>query len=495
MESATCCAQQPEMSAPDTADQRYRQADKPAVMPLRSRGVVNRVLHAGALVSADIVAAFLASGLAFKLAHILSELLRDHQFVSISKAVQDRAPFAFPVLLVCALWMHSRGHYGERIPFWSEVRDVISAAGLCLVAEGFIEYAAKEHVSRLWVAMSWGLYIPICVLVRSWMKWALTRLAIRRMDVFLFGDPEGPVRTAIEAETLLGFKVVGASVDADAPDAAHLVRRSGARMAVIAMGGDSDVHATSIAHHLSHEGVPFALCPPLGGLGLASMRPLVLFGHDAVLLVERRGLDNPIARILKRLVDIVCSLMALLVLGPIAAAFSLVVALDGGNPFYAQTRIGRRGRMIRVWKIRSMVIDADVRLAALLESDPVAREEWARDRKLKRDPRITRVGRFMRTSAVDEIPQLWNVLAGEMSLVGPRPVVAAELERYGDAARIYLGVNPGLTGLWQVSGRNDTTYERRIELDAWYVRNWSLWIDAVVLMKTIPALLVRRGAY
>lgn len=483
------------MTSPDAADHRFRQVGKPVTMPLRSRGVLSRLVHAGALVSSDIVAAFVASGLAFKLAHMISELLRDHQFVSLSKAVQDRAPFAFPVLLVCALWMHSRGHYSERIPFWSEVRDVISAAALCLVAEGFIEYAAKEHVSRLWVAISWALYIPICVLVRSWIKWALTRLAIRRMDVFLFGDPEGPVRTAIEAETLLGFKVVGASIDAHAGDAAHLVRRSGARMAVIAMGGDSDTQATSIAHHLSHEGVPFALCPPLGGLGLASMRPLVLFGHDAVLLVERRGLDNPVARVIKRLVDVMCSMLGLIVLGPVAVSFAMLVALDGGNPFYAQTRVGRRGRMIRVWKIRSMVLDADQRLASLLASDPQARDEWARDRKLKQDPRTTRIGRFMRTSAIDEIPQLWNVLAGEMSLVGPRPVVAAELERYGDAARIYLGVHPGLTGLWQVSGRNDTTYDRRIELDAWYVRNWSLWIDAVVLMKTLPALMVRRGAY
>jgi lipopolysaccharide/colanic/teichoic acid biosynthesis glycosyltransferase len=140
-------------------------------------------------------------------------------------------------------------------------------------------------------------------------------------------------------------------------------------------------------------------------------------------------------------------------------------------------------------------VDADVRLQRLLDTDPAARLEWDRERKLRRDPRITRVGRFLRKSALDELPQLWNVFKGDMSLVGPRPVVEAELERYGDEADAYLMVRPGITGLWQVAGRNDVDYGRRVALDAWYVRHWSLWNDLVVLFMTLPALLSRRGAY
>ena len=142
-----------------------------------------------------------------------------------------------------------------------------------------------------------------------------------------------------------------------------------------------------------------------------------------------------------------------------------------------------------------MTVDAEARLQRLLEEDPAARDEWGRERKLRRDPRITGLGRILRRTAIDEIPQLWNVLKGDMSLVGPRPVVEAELERYGDEADAYLLVRPGITGLWQVAGRNDVDYGRRVALDAWYVRHWSFWNDLVVLFMTIPALLSRRGAY
>jgi undecaprenyl-phosphate galactose phosphotransferase len=225
------------------------------------------------------------------------------------------------------------------------------------------------------------------------------------------------------------------------------------------------------------------------------MRPVVLFGHDSVLLVEKGGLAAPFAQTLKRSVDIFASLTGLALALPLGAMAAAAIRRDGGPVFYSQTRIGKNGSDIRVWKFRSMAIDSAERLAKLLDSDPEARASWECDRKLKDDPRITPVGRFLRKSAIDEIPQLWNVLKGDMSLVGPRPVMSDEIERYGDAARFYLDVRPGLTGLWQVSGRNDVSYARRVELDAWYVRNWSLWIDTVVVLKTFPALLLRRGAY
>jgi lipopolysaccharide/colanic/teichoic acid biosynthesis glycosyltransferase len=134
-------------------------------------------------------------------------------------------------------------------------------------------------------------------------------------------------------------------------------------------------------------------------------------------------------------------------------------------------------------------------LAQLLRDDPVALEQWEREFKLKDDPRITPIGHFLRRTSLDELPQLWNVLRGDMSLVGPRPVVEAELEKYGDDVDYYLHVKPGMTGLWQVSGRNDVDYETRIALDAWYVRNWSLWNDLVILIKTVRVVLQKEGAY
>jgi len=141
-----------------------------------------------------------------------------------------------------------------------------------------------------------------------------------------------------------------------------------------------------------------------------------------------------------------------------------------------------------------MVVDADLRLRILLDTDKRAAAEWSADQKLSNDPRITKIGRFLRQSSLDELPQLFNVLRGEMSLVGPRPIVPSEVIRYDDDIEYYYAAKPGLTGLWQVSGRNETGYARRVKLDVWYVRNWSLWHDLAILCKTVPAVFLRRGA-
>ncbi|QUD86037.1 sugar transferase [Phenylobacterium montanum] len=199
---------------------------------------------------------------------------------------------------------------------------------------------------------------------------------------------------------------------------------------------------------------------------------------------------------LGRLVDISVSCFALVFLAPMMALVALAIWLqDGGPIIYAQTRIGRGGVAFKCLKFRSMLVDADQRLQLLLTQDPAARAEWDRDHKLRDDPRITGLGTFLRRSSVDEIPQLINVLRGEMSLVGPRPIVAAEAKRYGHYMRHYCSVNPGITGLWQVSGRNDVSYRRRVALDVTYARSKSFLLDLKILLATIPAVLLRRGSY
>lgn len=197
-----------------------------------------------------------------------------------------------------------------------------------------------------------------------------------------------------------------------------------------------------------------------------------------------------------RVLDIVLASVALVFLAPLMVAVGLAVWLqDGGPCFYAQTRIGLGGVGFKCFKFRSMLVDADQRLKTLLAEDPVARAEWDRDHKLRNDPRITALGSFLRRSSVDEIPQLFNVLRGEMSLVGPRPIVAAEAARYQHYIRDYCSVTPGITGLWQVSGRNDVSYRRRVALDVTYARSKSLLLDLKILMATVPAVLLRKGSY
>jgi exopolysaccharide production protein ExoY len=206
---------------------------------------------------------------------------------------------------------------------------------------------------------------------------------------------------------------------------------------------------------------------------------------------------NRLDRACKRLFDLASVVVILALFFWAIIGVAIAVRLTTGSPvIYGHRRIGRDGREFKCYKFRSMVPNADEVLAQLLASDPAAREEWQRDFKLKNDPRVTGVGRFIRKTSFDEFPQLWNVLKGEMSIVGPRPVVRKELDTYyGFGRSHYESVKPGLTGLWQVSGRNDMAYDERVNLDCQYVETWGLWSDFVIVMRTVGVMFGRRGAY
>ncbi|WDF72972.1 sugar transferase [Novosphingobium sp. KACC 22771] len=197
-----------------------------------------------------------------------------------------------------------------------------------------------------------------------------------------------------------------------------------------------------------------------------------------------------------RVLDIVLSLAALIVFAPLLLVVGLAVKLTSEGPaIFRHRRIGRDGREFYCCKFRTMVCDADKRLAALLRDNPAARAEWERDHKLRNDPRITPIGAFLRKTSLDELPQIFNVLMGTMSWVGPRPIVAGEVVRYGRRFNAYCKVRPGITGLWQVSGRNDTSYRRRVAMDVLYVRTRSPLLYSAIIVRTIPAVLRQHGSY
>lgn len=192
----------------------------------------------------------------------------------------------------------------------------------------------------------------------------------------------------------------------------------------------------------------------------------------------------------KRLIDLGAIICAAPLFMPLMALLAFLIwREDGGPVFYSQTRIGKGGRPFRMWKFRTMIPNADKRLAEFLEADPRLKEEWTQTQKLRRDPRITGVGHFLRRTSLDELPQLWNVFEGSMSLVGPRPIVKSEIEKYGEVFDLYARVRPGMTGFWQVSGRSSLSYTTRIQLDSYYIRNWSVWFDLYIICATPGALL------
>lgn len=198
----------------------------------------------------------------------------------------------------------------------------------------------------------------------------------------------------------------------------------------------------------------------------------------------------------KRALDIAVASAGLVITSPVILLFSgLVYLQDRGNPFFAQGRYGQNGKVFQCYKIRSMVSDAPERLNQLLESNPAARREWEETQKLRNDPRITMLGRLIRKTSIDELPQLINVLKGDMSIVGPRPIPTYELENYGEDFRFYCMVKPGITGPWQVSGRSNTTYRERVRIDVDYVKSRTFLGDLAIVLKTIPAVLASRGAH
>jgi exopolysaccharide production protein ExoY len=203
----------------------------------------------------------------------------------------------------------------------------------------------------------------------------------------------------------------------------------------------------------------------------------------------------PLGGTIKRAFDIIAASFGLIVLSPVMILLALLVtASSGGSAFYRHSRVGHCGRMFHCLKFRSMHVDGDRILAHHLAVDAAAQREWSETQKLRNDPRVTPIGRVLRTYSLDELPQLWNVLKGDMSIVGPRPIVLGEVSKYADGIAEYLSARPGLTGLWQISGRSDTSYAQRIELDRRYVREWSFLGDVWIVLKTIPAVILRRGA-
>jgi Undecaprenyl-phosphate galactose phosphotransferase WbaP len=213
-------------------------------------------------------------------------------------------------------------------------------------------------------------------------------------------------------------------------------------------------------------------------------------------LAVTNRLALPWSRYLKRALDVATTITLGLPALPIIAILAFVVRISSPGPvFYGQERIGRHGRRFKAWKFRTMYQNADAVLARYLELHPELAAEWQANHKLRHDPRVTWIGRWLRVTSLDELPQIWNVLVGQMSLVGPRPIVTAEIDKYADRYEHYIKVLPGITGLWQVSGRNNTTYRERVDLDTYYVQNWSLWLDIYILACTVKVVLLGEGAY
>lgn len=470
------------------------------------------------LLIGDIASLVLAQSLAGLIAFGVSEQILNRQYEAIeagelsSRLIRIALLIALPVI-----WWVAKGHYARRAPFWSQTREVVKAITLVALLDGFLQYITRDDFSRLWLMQAWIWALAFVPLGRIAMRRFLKRFGSWTAPVLLVGRDDTAEEAAhvLSSESYLGYEIAGVvSPDSFASQAAadnpasYLYRAGGdlahalalatsdykARFIVLAPSPEDMSKLDPLLRALHRAHISFAVIPPVRGMGVMALETGNFFSHDLVMLTQADNLSRPMSRLLKRSFDIIVSAIALLLLAPFCLVIALLTRRDGGPAFFGHRRVGEAGRDFRCMKFRTMKVDADAILADLLTRDPQSAQEWARDQKLRNDPRITPIGHFLRRTSLDELPQLWNVLRGEMSLVGPRPVTYAEVIRYGEDAEYYLAAKPGITGLWQVSGRNQTTYMRRVQLDAWYVKNWSLWQDIAILCKTIPAVLLRNGA-
>lgn len=264
--------------------------------------------------------------------------------------------------------------------------------------------------------------------------------------------------------------------------------------AIVAMPGVQRERLLAILEQHGYTFPHLLMIPDLFGVASLWVGAKDLGGILGLEIRQRLLLPGP--RMAKTLVDVVLTVVLGLALLPLVLIIAILVKVSSPGPvFYGQRRLGRGGVYFTAWKFRSMVSNADQVLADYFNANPALQQQWARDQKLRHDPRVTPIGRFLRRTSLDELPQLWNVLRGDMSLVGPRPIINEEIPRYAEKYKLYTRVLPGLTGLWQVSGRNNVSYPERVNLDAYYVRNWSIWLDLYILVRTVWVVIIGDGAY
>ena len=377
-----------------------------------------------------------------------------------------------------------------------ELRRLVYSAivtHLGVIAALALANQSTEHYSRAVIVLSGLSTAALAQPFRNLVRAVIFRLGAPLIPVALTGSGElaSRVERTLASDPFTGFRVaLRDDGEGDAGKFAAEAKRLGVRVLVTT----EDARLLRCRMSAFAKTFTHIVYIPTGD-------SFPVFGAQAVSIDSAGGLEMvnqrsmKFTRLEKWLLDKTLAVIAFAMLSPFFVLVPLAVKLTSRGPvFYRQKRLGKKGREIRVWKFRSMYADADERLKRILAEDPARRAEWEANFKLADDPRVTPLGRFLRKTSIDEFPQLFNVFSGEMALVGPRPIVRDEVKYYGGAYSTFASVKPGITGLWQASGRSDTDYARRVALDVQYVLNWSPWMDIWILFRTIGAVLFMRGA-
>ena len=496
-----------------------------AYSPASSKGVTpTRTLHQNSLsvvigkyctpifmLMSDYVAVVLALTMAWYLRATILPLT----FTSLTPFSIDEK-YVFDAIPLCyILLLAYEGMYVRRIPFWQETEYLfkicVFATSLVVALAYFMGYAG--YVSRMFILMTWILSFLFLTFSRYWIKRALILVGLWQKPVVIVGAGKTAelLARSFNGDPHTGYKIVGLIEDNfhERPlvyrypymgafaQAEQAILRSGVDEVFIAVPGLDREKLLDLVYRIQPCVKNLNIVPDLLGFPLGNLTIDSLFNEKLLLLKTKNNLISLPNKVVKRLFDAVFSMILFPVLLPILLLISLMIRLDSPGPIlHIANRMGKNGYYFSCYKFRSMYINSDTMLEKYLNDNPGAKQHWEMYAKLKGyDPRITRVGKWLRKYSLDELPQIMNVIKGEMSLVGPRPYLPRERGGMGLSVGVILGTVPGITGLWQVSGRNEIEFQGRLLLDCWYVRNWSVWLDMVLLCKTVKVILTGKGAY
>ena len=417
-----------------------------------------------------------------------------------------------PLIFLC--FLYAIGARVRNIPFWIMLQKVFWAVVYSIVTIAMLMYLAQVGavVSRLFVLTTGCLAVVYLWGARFMLRRYVSTRELFRVPVVFIGAGLTAERVVHSLDYNQGFsyRIVGFLDDAPVSarlaeeygilggfdDAEDVIKKTKVREVIITAPGLTSERQIQLINRIQPLVDRLITVPDLIGVPMGNLSATSLISERIILLNIGNNLRRRRNRFVKRLFDLILSIVGTICISPLLLLLAIMIFLeDKGAPIFAHRRIGRDGKEFPCYKFRSMVVDSKERLEKYLADNPEAREEWEREFKLKDDPRVTKIGAFLRRSSLDELPQLFNVIKGEMSLVGPRPIVRDEIVKYGEFIEDFYLVPPGMTGLWQISGRSDTTYEERVQMDSWYVRNWSIWLDIFYLFKTVQVVLRGKGAY
>lgn len=456
----------------------------------------------------DYVAIVLGTLAAYYLRVNLSILPVSSHFKVDEIYVYGIVPFVFLSILLL------NNAYSIVAPYWDTMKNLFRSITIGVVVSIVLMYTGHviNDVSRLFVAFAYVFMLLFIFSGRFIVGKILSKAGYLTIPVLLVGAGKTAelVKKSLDRMPIATYKIIGyvddhpksSSIAKEYPclgafsDVEDVIKDTGVQTVLICAPGLEPKKLVSLINQLQLLVKRVSFVPELFGLPTSNITARGMMEEQAVVLRVQNNLARKSNRIAKRMFDIVVTICGGIFILPFMLIIAAIIYLDSGGPIiYKQKRIGKNGKEFSFYKFRSMVKNADTILEEYLSTHENEKNEWQKNFKLKNDPRVTKIGRIIRKTSIDELPQLWNVLIGDMSLVGPRPLLPNEVERYSGYIEDYKLVLPGLTGVWQVSGRSDTTFEERVIMDSWYIHNWSVWIDIVYLLKTVLVVVKSKGAY